>query len=260
MTEPFETRLQTLAQGFDYPATPPVSEKVMEKLSTPIAPRRFFARRLAQGIMILVILLAGLAVVPSVRAAVLEFIQIGIVRIFPPGPTIEAPITALPLTATPAASQSPSLIPFLEQVAGETALAEVRARVSFAIPIPAYPADLGQPDRVFLQDMNGWMVVLVWLDKQNPSQVRLSLHLIEESSWVIEKSNPAVIEQTTVNGQRAVWTEGEYPLILRNSDIQFTRLMNGHVLIWSQAGITYRIETNLSLDESVRIAESLQYP
>ena len=47
---------------------------------------------------------------------------------------------------------------------------------------------------------------------------------------------------------------------MRNGDIQFTRMIDGHVLIWEENKITYRLETDLELDEAIRIAESLQAP
>jgi hypothetical protein len=47
-------------------------------------------------------------------------------------------------------------------------------------------------------------------------------------------------------------------LILPNGDIQFERLVSGHVLIWAGLDVTYRLETDLSLKEAVRIAESLE--
>jgi hypothetical protein len=67
-----------------------------------------------------------------------------------------------------------------------------------------------------------------------------------------------VIEETEVNGQRAVWTVGPYPLISRNGDVELTRMVEGHVLIWESDGVTYRLETGLSLEETLKIAESLQ--
>ncbi len=113
MTEPIESRLQALAKEFQYPPTPSVTDAVMTRLRAPVThPRR--SRQLAWALTLLIVVLAGLMSVPPVRAAVLEFIQIGIVRIFPapvesPVPTIEAPVTA-----TPAPTQS-SLIPLLEK-------------------------------------------------------------------------------------------------------------------------------------------------
>ena len=35
-------------------------------------------------------------------------------------------------------------------------------------------------------------------------------------------------------------------------------LVEGHALVWEEGDITYRLETSLSLDEAVKIAESLR--
>jgi hypothetical protein len=70
--------------------------------------------------------------------------------------------------------------------------------------------------------------------------------------------SPKVIQETQVNGQRAVWADGPYPLIMRNGDVSFTRLIEGHVLIWANGDVTYRLETDLSMEEAVKTAESLK--
>jgi hypothetical protein len=256
MTDRIESRLQALAKEFQYPRTPSVADTVMSRIRRPLNRPRF-SRQLAWALTLLIVLLAGLMSVPTVRAAVLEFIQIGIVRIFPAPVESTAPTTEAPLTATPTPTQS-SLIPFLETLAGETTLESARSMVDFSIPLPAYPSDPGQPERVFLQDAGGWMVILVWIDAGQPDQVQMSLHLIEQGSWTIQKYHPQIAQETTVNDLRAIWTVGEYPLILRNGDAQFTRLIDGHVLIWEENKITYRLETDLSLEEALRVAESLQ--
>jgi hypothetical protein len=40
--------------------------------------------------------------------------------------------------------------------------------------------------------------------------------------------------------------------------MDFRRLVEGQVLIWEADGITYRLETELSMEEAVAIAESLK--
>jgi hypothetical protein len=45
---------------------------------------------------------------------------------------------------------------------------------------------------------------------------------------------------------------------LFNGDLQYRRMIDGQVLIWEGDGITYRLETDLSLEEAIRIAESLE--
>jgi hypothetical protein len=252
MTEPFENRIQALAKELPYPPTPSVAGAVMTRINAK-ATRPLIGRRLAWALVVILVVFTGLMFVPPVRAAVLEFIQIGIVRIFPQ--PIESP-TPTPETPMPTPTQA-ALIPILEDLGGKTTLASARNIVDFPIPLPTYPADLGEPDFVFVQDAGGWMVILVWRDPQQPDQVQMSLHLIEQGSWTIDKYNPETITETKVNGFRAIWTAGVYPLLLKNNDIEFRRLIDGYVLIWQMDEITYRLETDLSLEEAIKIAESL---
>ena len=193
--------------------------------------------------------------IPPARAAIIEFIQIGIVRIFPQ-PTKSPEVVAQP-TATRNA-QLPLLIPLLENIAGETKLASAQEFVPYSILLPTYPSELGFPDHVYVQDVEGSMTVLVWVDPHQPGDVMLSLHFIPAGHWAVRKFEPSVTQETTINGQRAVWTEGPYPLLLRNGNIEITRLIEGRVLIWEDDEITYRLETDLSLQEAIKIAESLQ--
>jgi hypothetical protein len=86
----------------------------------------------------------------------------------------------------------------------------------------------------------------------------MSLHLIPAGSWAIDKFDPALVQETSVNGQRAIWAVGPYPLRLRNSDLQFMRLIEGHVLIWTDGDLTYRLETDSSVEDAIKVAESLK--
>lgn len=152
----------------------------------------------------------------------------------------------------------PALIPLLEELAGETTLADAQQETGYPILLPSFPPELGEPDRVFVQDADGPMTILVWIDHDEPDQVKMSLHFIPEGSWAIEKMGPAVVEETSVNQRRAVWAVGPYPVRLYNGDLQFKRMIEGHVLIWEADGITYRLETAAPLEEAIRIAESLE--
>jgi hypothetical protein len=269
----FETRLISLTKGMEYPRTPDIAGSVRTRLRAFPSPigrgargevrPRFISRKLAWSLTIILVLLSSLLLIPPVRAAIIEFIQIGVVRIFPRTvePTAQAIATATPeslapMTATSSAPTS-ALLRQLNQIAGKTTLADAQARAGFDILLPTYPRDLRQPDYVFLQDVNGNMAVLVWLDPQNPDKVLMSLHFVPAQSWIIMKYEPKVIQETKVNGQRAIWTEGPYPLLLRNGDVNSQRLVTGHVLIWTEGDLTYRLETDQPLEEAVKIAESL---
>jgi hypothetical protein len=260
--ELFEKQLLSLSKGLEYPRTPEIAGTVMTRLHG-ATPPRFLSRRLVWSLTIILILFSSLMLIPPARAAILEFIQIGVVRIFRAEPTPltppnqEIPSTTVPTTPTPAPTSQP-LIPLLEKLAGEMTLEEAQNAVDYPILLPSYPPDLGKPDRVFVQDAEGKMTILVWIDPQQPTRVLMSLHLIPPGSWAIDKFDPALVQETRVNGQRAVWAVGPYPLRLRNDDFQYTRLIDGHVLIWKESSLTYRLETDLSLKEAIKIAASLE--
>lgn len=260
MNEPeFEKQLRSIAKEMEYPHTPDIAGSVMPRLRPSPRPR-LFSRPFAWSLTMLLILLLSLMLIPPARAAIIEFIQVGIVRIFPApvqSPATATPESITPTTATPAA-QSSTLIAFLDQIAGETKLANAQEIVTYQLLLPTYPPELGLPNHVYLQDANGAMTVLVWVDAQQPGRAVMSLHFIPEGTWVIEKFHPTIIKETEVNGRPAVWAVGSYPLMLRNGDMEFTRLVDGHVLIWVDGDITYRLETDLPLEEAIRIAESLR--
>lgn len=259
-----EEKLRALASGLDYPRTPDIAGRVTTRLRTSTRPR-FSIRTLAWSLSILILLCSSLMLIPPVRAAILEFIQIGVVRIFPRSvePTVEPIVTATPdhitqPTVPVAPTESPSsLLLLLNRIAGETKLANAQETTPYPILLPAYPADLGQPDRVYVQPADGVMTILVWVDPQQPGHVTMSLHFIPAGHWAINKFGPVVIQETKVNGQRALWAEGPYPLVMKNGDMEVMRLIDGYVLIWSQGDITYRLETDQSLEEAIKTAESL---
>jgi hypothetical protein len=170
----------------------------------------------------------------------------------PPGPTATLPPhPPTPLTLPP--------------IGGETTLADAGQRFSYSVLLPTYPADLGPPDHVYVQDLGSPAVILVWRDPAHPAQARLSLYYLPPGvtgSKTVETDGTTVLQQTAVNGQTAYWVQG--PHMLRFYDPQTHpewqqgRLIDGHVLIWTRAALTYRLETTLPLAEAVRIAESLR--
>jgi hypothetical protein len=256
----FEVYVRSIATRMEYPRTPDIAGTVTARLRSSTRPR-LFSKAAAWSLTLMVILISSLMLIPPARAAILEFIQVGVVRIFRVEPTLVAPTepvpsTMMPVTATPE-STSQTLFPILEGMAGEMILEAAQEKVSYPILLPAYPLDLGLPDRVFVQEADGAMTILVWLAPQQPDQVQLSLHLLPPNSWAIKKIDPTVITETNVNGQYAIWATGPYAMRLENGDIQFIRMINGNVLIWDDGNVTYRLETDLPLEEAIRIAESL---
>jgi hypothetical protein len=257
----FEAQLRSIAKGMEYPRTPNIAGSVSARLRQSTRPR-FLSKAAAWSLTLALILLSSLMLIPPARAAILEFIQVGVVRIFRAEPTPivttePSPSGQSPVTATPAPTPQ-SLIPWLERLSGEVTLEEAQARVNYPILLPSHPSNLGLPDRIFVQDADGPMAFLVWLDPQDPGQILMSLHFLPPESWAIKKVQPEVIQETSVNGNYAIWTVGPYPVRYEDGDLEYTRMIDGHVLIWSDGNITYRLETDLSLEEAIEIAESLE--
>jgi hypothetical protein len=197
-----------------------------------------------------VVIAGSLLAAPPVQAALRAWLRIGAIEVVSPTPTTSAP-------ATPVAPPS-----VLLDLAGETTLDAARAQVPFPIALPTYPADLGTPDRVYVQDLNGPAVILIWLDPQDPGKVRLSLHALSSGAFAQKIVGERLVDEVAVNGENAAWVHGKHVLQLRGDNGDNTygtrRLVRGNVLIWETNEATYRLETDQPLDEAVRTAESLR--
>jgi hypothetical protein len=253
-----EERMLQIAATFPYPATPDIIARERKRLAglekVEAQPR---PRRLAFGLaLLLVVLMAALLISPA-RARVLNWIRIGSVRIFLTAPTPTATPSESSTISAPKAT--PTFLKSVLDLAGETSLSDAQGQLDFTILQPAYPSDLGLPDRVFLQRYDLRAVILVWTDQEHPEKVRLSLTEAPSQSYIFEKYAREAVLDTQVNGQAAVWIDGGYPLVTRDGDLTFTRLVNqSHTLIWNDGELTYRLETDEDLEMAIRIAESIQ--
>jgi len=254
----WDRRMRDIAAAFDYPATPNLAARLRAERMAALASqqRARLAQRAAFAVLALVVLCAALLIVPPVRAAIVNFLRIGAVQItLDPTPT---PIPTPTIPATPATPiPTPRPLGSVLDLAGETTLAAARQQVGFPIRLPTYPSDLGAPDAVFVQDLGDQTVMLVWLDPTQPRRVRLALQVLGRNAWV-EKFQPRVVGETRVNGNPAVWAVGEYLLKTQGGNLEQRRLITGNVLIWKEGDLTYRLETDLPMEEAVKIAESLR--
>jgi len=226
-------------------------------------PRRHAARTrrtLAAVGILMALLLTILFAVPQVRAAVLDWIRIGAVRIFigepastptfSPGTTTTLEPTDLPM---------PTPLSSILDLSGETTLAQAQKASRLTILLPADPPDLGQPDHVFFQDLGGPVIFLVWTEAGQPQKVRLSLTESLSDMIIFQKIAPNSVEDATVNGKPAIWIDAPYFLMSGSGSSEFTRLIaQGHTLVWTEGQMTYRLETAADLATAIRIAESLK--
>lgn len=283
--EHWEENLPTVASALAYPPTPDVRGAVASELTKsnrsrrlsmgPLAtpPRASLQRRSLRPVWVavitLMVLIGGLWSVPQVRAGVREWLQIGAVRIWLVEPT---PTAALP-TVTPAATPiSPTVAAILTEqptatpaasvldLWGEQTLDEAQTMVNFPIRLPTYPPDLGNPDHVFVQQMNGDFVVLVWTRPNDPTSVEQVLYQIEPAVG-LNKGGPIQLRETTVHGEPAAWIMRNHYLRTEDGNFSTVRGIGQDVLLWTEIvdgqELTYRLETDLSEEDAVRVAESL---
>jgi len=242
-------RVQGMATTFPYPPTPDSQVAVRQRLGARPSSRSTLMPRLG-WVLVAVALLLALLTVPQVRAAVLRIFQIGAITVFEedePSPA-SAEIWA----------NKPARLPLVAQgLAMEISLAEAQTAVPDGLYLPIYPADLGEPDVVYLAETD-WppTVVFVWQELTDASQIRLALYQIGAERFAY-KGAP-VIAETAVNGQWAIWLEGPHQFRLADGRWQEWQFIESNVLIWwAREGLTFRLEGAESLTEAVRIAESL---
>jgi hypothetical protein len=250
-----ETRLIQIASALRYPATPDLWPALRDSIAQP-ASRPRGVRRWAVGLAAIVLAVAAsLLASPEARAVLYRVIQLGAVRIFvEPGVTPSA--TAANQAATATVTPTPVLKAPLD-LRGRTTLAAARQALGEGIRLPEYPEAWGEPDLVFVQFLDGPLAVLVWLDSEDPSKAELALHVLGPDTFA-GKDASRLIESTRVNGREALWLVGPHTLILGTGETAFRTLVTGNVLLWSEDGFTFRLETNRTMEEAVRIAESLR--
>jgi hypothetical protein len=230
--EHLEQHLMRAASVFRYPRTP---DLLASRREVPAPSSR---ARLAWIAAAMAVVVVAIVAVPPVRAAVVEILGIGSVQI-ELGPSIADGQIGL------------------SELPGETTLSAARDISPAPIRLPSYPSNLGAPDRVFLLEEVGGTVVLVWEQAESDELARLALYVIPAGE-LVRKLSPETVERVVVSGEPALWTTGDHFLEIVTGDPEKRVLVTGNVLIWTEDGTTYRLETDLPLSEAISIAESLQ--
>lgn len=250
-----ENRIKELAAGFAYPATPDIAGDVRKRLLAENGRRRQSSMRLAWAVVLAVILAAGLLLVPQVRAAFLRIFNIGAITIFEVEDMDELVANTAVLSAV---KQTP--IPIVRAgLVEEITFAEAQEQSLTPLYLPTYPSDLAQPDHLYLYSSDkGWppALIYVWPDAQPVAEDGLALYQIDAARFALK--GVEVLEETTVNGERAFWLGEPHYFMVPDDEWQEWQFVDGNVLIWwHESGLTFRLEGAVSLEEALRIAESL---
>lgn len=153
--------------------------------------------------------------------------------------------------------------------------AGIDATLDLGAPVPVAdvaiprPSAIGSPAAAFTGRPAGG-VSLVWspsdlLPEVPGTGVGLLLTAFPGSAQreVIEKRafEGDVVQRVTVDGSPAWWIAGPGHAFLYVGDdgqvIEDSIRLSGSALVWSREGMTYRLESSLSLEASLRLAESM---
>jgi hypothetical protein len=219
--------------------------------------------RVALGSAVALLLgVTALLAIPSSRDAVAERLGLKGVKVT----SVE--------TATPSAvAQNPTATPApLGEGLGlgtRMALGDALSMVNFPVLAPD-TGRFGLPDAVYSdRTPPGGRVSLVYLPRtglpQTP-ETGVGMVLTQFRGTFqpyIEKQihGSTTVEQVTVKGGRGLWIAGQpHILLYRDSSGQVqqaTSRLAANTLLWEQDGLTLRLESSLSRDEALRIAEQI---
>jgi hypothetical protein len=158
-----------------------------------------------------------------------------------------------------------------EDFGTRVSLADAEAIAGFP---PALPAALGlprstwvdeaqvgvEPDDIAVRIVSEWLPSpeLPIISGTNTGAVQMQF----EGDWEVASKELSAetnrFGEAIVEGRDAFWTTGEHELVLVRRDDVVRLLVTGNVLIWQDAGFTFRLETALPKHEAVAIAESVQ--
>jgi hypothetical protein len=245
-----EAMLSRLAEGLTYPATPNIASAVRARLAegpvVVVERRRAWAPVVAGAVGVVLLAVAlTLAVSGDVREAVAEFLGLAV-----PGEEIH-------LLPTPAPGVTPTPLPTarpLQSYATPTTLDGAATRLGFKAVLP--PGE-GTPKAVYIVDYQGAPVLVLEYGRFDLWEADAVVFL----KFVFSKETP-VLEQLTVKGQPAYWLAGGSHIVrVVGTDgkeiVGSERTVTRNTLVWHGAALNYRLETELSNDEAVKLAEGL---
>jgi len=239
-----ELALRDLGGRLDWPAAPDLEQPVRRRLRKAPARRRLLSRRaLVIVFAVLAVAVGAVFAVPQTRAAILEFFHLR-------GVTIE------PVQELPTVPVQTGLGTFLGD---RVTLAEARERASFDVVVPSA---LGDPAEVYFQEAPppGGMVSFVYGTSDDPRAL-FTQFAARVDDVILKKVAPETkIEAVTVDGQPGYWLEGAhfFSYLDRAGDMQSEQVrLAGNVLLWERGTRTLRLEADISKEEALRIAASL---
>jgi hypothetical protein len=240
-----ELALRNLGGRLDWPVEPELEQGVLRRIREAPVRRRLVSRRaLVIAFAVLAVAAGALFAVPQTRGAILEFFHLR-------GVTIER------VEELPTVPVQSGLGTFLGD---PVTLSQARERADFDVVVPEA---LGEPDEVYFQDgpPPGGMVSFVYGTKDDPRAL-FTQFAGRVDEIIFKKVAPDTkVEAVTVDGQPGYWLEGAhfFSYLDRHGDMESEQVrLAGNVLLWERGTRTLRLEADISKEEALRIAASVE--
>jgi hypothetical protein len=246
-----EAALSDLAEHLDHPAGDTVVAAVRGRLtsSASVTDRSHHRTRTLIAIAAVVtVVVAALMTIAPARHAIADWLGIGAVEVRTS--RVPVPITngAHPVPGAPSTGSAPSPLAARQ-------LATARGRVAFAILTPsgaalsAVEVDLRVPGGIVALRYPRFTIVEI---ATGPTAGPALIKLLDPTVHA---------EHIDVDGAPGLWISGAHEIAFLgrdgNRDVDTIR-RSGPVLLWAQAGVTYRIEGFTHLADALAVARSLR--
>ena len=247
--------LRRVADAFNSPPTPEMGAAVDARLRQP---KLSSARGLLQA-------LRGWSQRPAPRVAAAgvaaALVVLGMALAIPQSRTALADLFGLShvqvekVAIPPDSERPPTLRP--EDFAKLLTVEAAQRAANFPLRFPTYPDAIGGPDAVYLDQFGqDTLVILSYVEEGfdlYQSRLRGSFF----------KGVPEGVVEVAIDGAPGLWVpEGGHGAAYLDPDDELIpgseRFVERGTLLWEEGGITYRLETSLSQEEAIRVAESLQ--
>lgn len=237
-----EQRLRELGSRVEFPETPPLASALdLRPAPTRARPPRRTLRVLAIACVLLALAVGTAFAVPASRHAILEWLGLR-------GVTVERVVSlpSVPATADLALGDRVSL---------------ERANAEFDVLVPEA---LGEPDEVYVDRATpGGRVTLVYRDPQGGVAALLTEFRGDLAPELIGKlvaGNAQARAVTVTGGAQGVFLSGgPHVVFYRDADGEIreeTLRLAGNTLLWQRGDVLLRLESALSLEEALGVAQS----
>jgi hypothetical protein len=246
-----ELELRELGRHVAWPPAPDLASSMGEELRR-VVPLRRRPRRIAVLAAAAVLILAGLlAISPGLRAALLDFFRL-------PGARIEIEPTPSPVPARPG--------DLTALVSGRPVSLEVaRAEAGFPVVVPEA---LGAPDQVVLAGTGkGAAVSMGWrtrkgleaADETGYGAILTQFRAGTREDLIKKVTQVGRVIPVVVGGVPGYWVEGPHPVYLLRDGavIQDRPRLSASSLLWTRGSVFLRLEVDLSMDQALRVADSV---